>query len=106
MMCAFRVTTKTRPSATATPRLTLPQHSDTSYGMACLYCHSSEPVRASSANTQPSHAETYMTPSTTSGDASNEYSEVLECNPVEPSWNTQAGASFLTLPRLIWSIGL
>ena len=54
-MWAFRVTTKTSPSATATPRFTLPQQSDTSYGIACLYCQSSEPVRASMAQTQPSH---------------------------------------------------
>src|SRR3954453_16343654 len=106
MMCAFRVTTNTSPSATATPRLTLPQQSDTSYGMACLYCHSSLPLRASSAKTQPSHAETYMTPSTTIGEASNEYVDLPECNPVEPHWKTHAGASFLTLPRLIWSSGL
>jgi hypothetical protein len=33
--CAFSVVMKTRPSATATPRFTLPQHSDTSYGLAC-----------------------------------------------------------------------
>ncbi len=36
MMWAFRVVMKTLPSATATPRLTLPQHSDTSNGDACL----------------------------------------------------------------------
>ena len=36
MMWAFRVVMKTFPSATATPRLTLPQHSDTSNGDACL----------------------------------------------------------------------
>ena len=36
MTCAFRVVMKTLPSATATPRLTLPQHSDTSNGDACL----------------------------------------------------------------------
>ena len=35
-MWAFRVVMKTFPSATATPRLTLPQHSDTSNGDACL----------------------------------------------------------------------
>ena len=35
-MWALRVVMKTFPSATATPRLTLPQHSDTSNGDACL----------------------------------------------------------------------
>jgi hypothetical protein len=34
--CAFAVTKKTLPFATATPRLTFPQHSDTSNGTACL----------------------------------------------------------------------
>src|SRR5918911_3957240 len=106
MMCAFSVTTKTRPSATATPRFTLPQHSDTSYGMACLYCHSSLPVRASSAKTQPSQAETYITPSTTSGEASNEYVDLPECRPVEPHWKTHSGLSLATFSLVIWSSGL
>ena len=35
-MWALRVVMKTFPSATATPRLTLPQHSETSNGDACL----------------------------------------------------------------------
>ena len=70
---AFRVTTKTFPFATATPRFTLPQQSETSNGIACLYRHSSCPVRPSMAQTQPSQPETYMTPSTTIGAASNEY---------------------------------
>ena len=105
-MWAFRVTTKTLPSATATPRFTLPQHSDTSYGIACLYCHSSEPVRASRAQTQPSQPETNMMPSTTSGEASNEYVDLPECRPTEPHWNTHAGVSRLTFSLLIWSSGL
>src|SRR5688572_9843090 len=106
MMWAFRVATNTSPSATATPRLTLPQHSDTSYGIACRYCHSSEPVRASSAQTQPSHPDTNMIPSTTSGEASNEYVDLPECRPTEPHWKTHAGVSFLTVSLLIWSSGL
>ena len=105
-MCAFRVATKTFPSATATPRFTLPQQSDTSYGMACLYCHSCSPVRASRAQTQPSQPETYMTPSTTIGEASNEYVDLPECRPTEPHWKTHAGASWLTFSLLIWSSGL
>ena len=36
MTWAFRVVMKTIPSATAHPRFTLPQHSDTSNGDACL----------------------------------------------------------------------
>jgi hypothetical protein len=67
---ALRVHTKTLPWATATPRLTLPQQSETSNGIACLYCHSNCPVLASRAQTQPSHPETYMTPSTTIGQVS------------------------------------
>ena len=82
MMCAFRVATKTLPSATATPRLTLPQHSDTSNGDACLYCHSCCPFWASRAQTQPSQPETYMMPSTTIGEASNEY---VDCPSAGPS---------------------
>ena len=49
------------------------------------------PVLASSAHTQPSQPVTYMMPSTTSGDASNEYVEAPECMPTEPHWNTHAG---------------
>src|SRR5690349_18200613 len=105
-MWAFRVATKTLPSATAHPRLTLPQHSDTSYGMACRYCHSSDPVWASMAQTQPSQPVTNMMPSTTSGEASNEYVDLPECRPTEPHWKTQAGVICLTLPLLIWSSGL
>src|SRR3954462_15295809 len=106
MMWAFSVTAKTMPSATATPRLTLPQHSETSYGMACRYCHRMFPVRASSAHTQPSHPETYITPSTTMGDASNEYVDLPECRPTEPHWNTHSGLSLRTFSLLIWSSGL
>jgi hypothetical protein len=47
-----------------------------------------------------------MTPSTTSGDASNEYVDAPECMPIEPHWNTQAGVRFLTFEALIWSSGL
>jgi hypothetical protein len=36
------------------------------------------PVRASRAQTQPSQPDTYMMPSTTSGDASNEYVDLPE----------------------------
>ena len=32
-----------------------------------------------------------MTPSTTIGEASNEYVDLPECRPVEPHWNTHAG---------------
>src|SRR3954447_15961379 len=106
MMCAFSVATKTLPSATATPRFTLPQHRDTSYGIACRYCHSRSPLRASSAQTQPSQPETNMMPSTTSGEASNEYVDLPECRPVEPHWKTHAGESRLTLLLSIWSSGL
>src|SRR3954447_10633214 len=105
-MWAFRVTTKTNPCATATPRLTLPQHSETSNGDACRYCHSRSPFLASRAQTQPSHPETNMTPSTTSGDASNEYVDAPECSPTEPHWNIHSGLSFLTVSALIWSSGL
>src|ERR687895_1957245 len=103
---AFRVVMKTFPSATATPRFTLPQHSDTSNGDAVLYCHRMDPVRASSAQTQPSQPETYMIPSTTSGEASNEYVDLPECRPTEPHWKTHAGVSCLTVSLLIWSSGL
>src|SRR5687767_10524801 len=105
MIWAFRVATKTFPSATATPRFTLPQQSDTSYGMACLYCHSIDPVWASRAQTQPSQPETNMTPSTMIGAASNEYVDLPECSPTEPHWKTHAGASRLTFSLLIWSSG-
>src|SRR5215216_5755291 len=97
---------KTFPSATATPRLTLPQHSDTSNGDACLYRHSSEPVWASRAKSWPSQAETYMIPSTMIGEASHAYVDAPECRPIEPIWYTHAGVSCLTLPVLIWSSGL
>src|SRR5919199_1922292 len=103
---AFRVATKTFPFATATPRFTLPQQSDTSYGIACLYRHSSCPVRASRAQTQPSQPETYITPSTTIGAASNEYVDGPACMPEEPAWNTHAGRRRLTFSVLIWSSGL
>src|ERR671935_2742393 len=96
MTWAFSVVTKTFPSATATPRLTLPQQSDVSYGIACLYCHSCAPVRASRAQTQPSQPETNMMPSTTIGLASNEYVDLPECRPTEPHWKTHAGRSWLT----------
>src|SRR4051794_33097786 len=101
MTWAARVVTKTLPSATATPRFTLPQHSDTSNGEAVLYSHRMFPFRASRAQTQPSQPETYMIPSTTIGDASNEYVDLPECRPTEPHWNTQAGVSCLTLSLLI-----
>src|SRR5689334_14538496 len=106
MTWAASVVTKTLPSATATPRLTLPQHSDTSNAEAVLYCHRMFPVRASSAQTQPSQPDTYMMPSTTSGEASNEYVDLPECRPTEPHWNTHAGASCLTFSFVIWSRGL
>src|ERR687889_1464740 len=70
---AFKVARKTFPSATATPRFTLPQHSETSNGIACLYCHSVCPVVASRHQRKPSQPETNMTPSTTSGAASKAY---------------------------------
>ena len=98
--------TKTLPSATATPRFTLPQHSDTSNADAVRYCHRMFPVRASRAQTQPSQPETYMMPSTTSGEASNEYVDLPECRPTEPHWKTHAGVSLLTFSLLIWSSGL
>ena len=66
------MTKKTFPLATATPRFTFPQHSDTSKGTACLYRQISTPVFASRAQTQPSQPERNMTPSTTIGAASNE----------------------------------
>ena len=47
-----------------------------------------------------------MIPSTTIGDASNEYVDLPACRPTEPHWNTQAGVSFLTLSAVIWSSGL
>ena len=66
------MTKKTFPFATAHPRLTFPQHSDTSNGTACLYRQISTPVFASRAQSQPSQPVTNMTPSTTIGVASNE----------------------------------
>ena len=98
--------TKTLPSATATPRFTLPQQSDTSNGAAVLYCHRIDPVRASRAQTQPSQPETNMIPSTTIGEASNEYVDLPECRPTEPHWKTHAGVSLLMVSLLIWSSGL
>src|SRR5215510_4838331 len=106
MTCAFRVVMKTFPSATATPRLTLPQQSDTSNGDACRYRHSSAPVAASSAQHWPSHPETYMTPSTTSGEASHAYVVAPERKPRLPAWNTHCGVILPTLLALIWSSGL
>jgi hypothetical protein len=47
-----------------------------------------------------------MMPSTTSGDASNEYVDAPECMPTEPHWNTHSGFRSLTFPVLIWSSGL
>jgi hypothetical protein len=47
-----------------------------------------------------------MTPSTTSGEASNEYVDLPECRPTEPAWKTHCGAIRLTLSLLIWSSGL
>jgi hypothetical protein len=47
-----------------------------------------------------------MTPSTTIGDASNEYVDLPECRPTEPAWKTHWGASRLTFSLLIWSSGL
>src|SRR5690606_28693903 len=88
--CAASVVTNTLPSATATPRLTLPQHSDTSNGDAVRYCHRMLPLCASRAHTQPSQPETNITPSTTSGEASNEYVDLPECRPTEPHWKIQA----------------
>ena len=55
------------------------------------------------AQSLPSGPETYMTPSTTSGEASNEYVEAPACRPAVPAWNTHAGDSFLTVSLLIWS---
>src|ERR1044071_6605139 len=101
--CAESVVTNTLPSATATPRLTLPQHSDTSNGEAVRYCHRMLPLLASRAETQPSQPETNITPSTTSGDASNEYVDAPECSPTDPHWNIHSGFSFLTVSVLIWS---
>src|SRR3954453_2914075 len=103
---AARVVTKTLPSATATPRFTLPQHSDTSNGDAVLYCHRIDPVRAWGAQPHPPQPETYMMPSTTSGEASNEYVDLPEWRPPEPHWNTHAGVSCLTFSLVIWSSGL
>ena len=71
-----------------------------------LCCHRVDPVRASSAQTQPSQPDTYMMPSTTSGEASNEYVDLPECRPTEPHWKTHAGVSRLTVSLLIWSSGL
>jgi len=102
----LRVVTKTFPSATATPRLTLPQHSDTSKGDAWRYCHSRSPLRASRAQTQPSHPDTNITPSTMSGEASNEYVDAPACSPTEPHWKIHSGLSLLTVSVLIWSSGL
>ena len=42
-----------------------------------------------------------MVPSTTSGDASNEYVEAPECMPIEPHWKTHAGVRPLTFEVLI-----
>ena len=69
---AFAVTKKTLPLATAHPRLTFPQHSDTSKGTACLYRQISVPVFASSAQSHPSQPVRNMIPSTMIGAASKE----------------------------------
>ena len=47
-----------------------------------------------------------MIPSTTSGEASNEYVDLPECRPTEPHWKTHAGVSCLMVSLLIWSSGL
>ena len=47
-----------------------------------------------------------MMPSTTSGDASNEYVDLPECRPTEPHWKTHSGLSLLTFSLVIWSSGL
>jgi len=73
---------------------------------AVRYCHRMFPVLASSAQTQPSQPDTYMTPSTTSGDASNEYVDLPECRPTEPHWKTHSGLSALTLSLVIWASSL
>src|SRR5262245_18406746 len=103
---SFRVTTKTLRFATVTPRFTLPQQTDVSYGIACLYRHSSCPLRASRHHSQPSQPQTYIMTSTTSGAASKEYVDGPACMPEDPAWNTHAGRRSLTLSVLIWSSGL
>jgi len=47
-----------------------------------------------------------MTPSTTSGEASNEYVDLPECRPTEPAWKTHAGDIRRTVSLLIVSSGL
>ena len=47
-----------------------------------------------------------MTPSTTSGEASNAYVDCARVQAHEPAWNTHSGLSLPTLLALIWSSGL
>ena len=47
-----------------------------------------------------------MTPSTTSGEASNAYVVAPDRRPRLPAWNTHSGLSLPTLLALIWSSGL
>ena len=96
----------TFPLATATPRLTFPQQSGTSSGMAWRYCQSCLPVAASRAQTYPSYPLTYITPSTTIGVASNAYVAGVATRPMTPLWNIQATFRSLTFPVLIWLSGL
>ena len=42
-----------------------------------------------------------MIPSTTSGEASNEYVDLPECRPTEPHWKTHAGVSLEIVSLLI-----
>ena len=47
-----------------------------------------------------------MMPSTTIGEASNEYVDSPDVRPTDPAWKTHAGVSRLTFSMLIWSSGL
>src|SRR5258708_29718358 len=63
-----------RPSPMARPRLTQPQHTvEIFWSIPDQYSHRIAPVLASSAKTSSLPVMTYMMPSFTSGDASNEY---------------------------------
>jgi hypothetical protein len=64
------------------------------------------PVLASRAQTQPSQPETNMMPSTTSGEASNEYVDLPECSPPSRTGRPTPGGACLTFLLVIWSRGL
>ena len=82
----------------ARPRLTRPQHRRASGDGMYGYTQNTRPVAASSATTSFGACTVYMTPSTTSGVASNFSSE--------RAWNTHCSSRFFTLSGVICVSGL